>query len=58
MIIPGTDGQKMSKSYDNFIDIFLSDKKLKKQIREFKQTQLIRRSENSENCNVLRFITY
>ena len=32
MIVPGTDGQKMSKSYNNDIDIFLSDKKLRKQI--------------------------
>ena len=32
MIIPGTDGQKMSKSYNNFINIFLPDKKLRKQI--------------------------
>ena len=32
MTIPGTDGQKMSKSYDNTIDIFLPDKKLRKQI--------------------------
>ena len=32
MIIPGTDGQKMSKSYGNIIDIFLPDKKLRKQI--------------------------
>ena len=32
MTIPGTDGQKMSKAYDNFIDIFLPEKKLRKQI--------------------------
>jgi tryptophanyl-tRNA synthetase len=32
MTIPGTDGQKMSKSYGNIIDIFLPDKELKKQI--------------------------
>jgi tryptophanyl-tRNA synthetase len=32
MTIPGTDGQKMSKSYGNTIDIFLPDKKLRKQI--------------------------
>lgn len=32
MIVPGTDGQKMSKSYNNFIDIFLPDKQLRKQI--------------------------
>lgn len=30
MLIPGTDGQKMSKSYGNFIDIFLPEKELKK----------------------------
>jgi tryptophanyl-tRNA synthetase len=32
MTVPGTDGQKMSKSYGNIIDIFLSDKELRKQI--------------------------
>lgn len=30
MTIPGTDGQKMSKSYNNFIDIFLPEKQLRK----------------------------
>jgi len=32
MTVPGTDGQKMSKSYGNIIDIFLPDKELRKQI--------------------------
>ena len=32
MIIPGLDGQKMSKSYNNTIDIFLPEKKLRKQV--------------------------
>lgn len=32
MTIPGTDGQKMSKSYGNIIDIFLADKELRKQV--------------------------
>jgi|UniRef100_UPI0040476046 tryptophanyl-tRNA synthetase len=31
-LIPGTDGEKMSKSRDNYINIFLDDKKLRKQI--------------------------
>ncbi|MFN0728493.1 tryptophan--tRNA ligase [Polaribacter gochangensis] len=31
-LIPGTDGEKMSKSRNNFINIFLNDKKLRKQI--------------------------
>ncbi|WP_397364265.1 tryptophan--tRNA ligase [Olleya sp. R77988] len=32
MLIPGTDGSKMSKSKGNIIDIFLPEKKLRKQI--------------------------
>ena len=32
MIVPGIDGQKMSKSYNNFINIFLPQKQLKKQV--------------------------
>lgn len=32
MTIPGTDGQKMSKSYGNIIDIFLPEKELRKQV--------------------------
>jgi len=36
MSIPGTDGQKMSKSKNNIIDIFLDEKKLKKQIQTIK----------------------
>lgn len=33
-LVPGTDGEKMSKSRDNFIDIFMSDKQLKKAINK------------------------
>jgi tryptophanyl-tRNA synthetase len=36
MTIPGTDGQKMSKSIGNIIDIFLPDKELLKQIKTIK----------------------
>ena len=36
MTIPGTDGQKMSKSYGNIIDIFLPDKELLKVIKSIK----------------------
>jgi len=34
MYVPGTDGQKMSKSYDNFINIFLPEKELKEVINK------------------------
>jgi tryptophanyl-tRNA synthetase len=32
MVIPGTDGRKMSKSYGNVLDIFLPEKTLRKQV--------------------------
>lgn len=35
-LVPGTDGEKMSKSRDNVINIFLPDKKLRKQIMSIK----------------------
>ena len=35
-LVPGTDGEKMSKSRNNIINIFLSDKKLRKQIMGIK----------------------
>ncbi len=34
MTIPGIDGRKMSKSYNNYIDIFLPENELKKSIRK------------------------
>ncbi|GAA4414299.1 tryptophan--tRNA ligase [Nibrella viscosa] len=34
MTIPGIDGQKMSKSYNNYIDIFLPEKELNKIIKK------------------------
>ena len=36
MTVPGTDGQKMSKSIGNIIDIFLPDKELRKQVMSIK----------------------
>jgi len=36
MLIPGTDGEKMSKSRGNIINIFLPEKKLRKQIMSIK----------------------
>ncbi|OFY63356.1 MAG: tryptophan--tRNA ligase [Bacteroidetes bacterium RIFCSPLOWO2_02_FULL_36_8] len=32
MAVPGTDGQKMSKSYNNYIDIFEDEKAMKKRV--------------------------
>ena len=38
--VPGTDGEKMSKSYNNTIEIFLPEKKLKKKINSIKTDSL------------------
>ena len=55
MIVPGTDGQKMSKSYNNFIDIFLTDKKLRKQIMGIKtDSTLMEGKKDAEVCNIYK----
>jgi tryptophanyl-tRNA synthetase len=53
MTIPGTDGQKMSKSYNNFINIFLPDKKLRKQIMSIETSSTaLEEPKETEDCNV------
>ena len=53
MIVPGTDGQKMSKSYNNILDIFLPDKELRKQIMSIKTDSTpMEESKDAEKCNV------
>jgi len=53
MTISGTDGQKMSKSYNNCIDIFLPDKKLRKQIMTIQtDSKPIESPKDTKSCNV------
>ena len=53
MIVPGTDGKKMSKSYNNVIDIFLPDKQLRKQIMKIKTDSTpIEDAKDPATCNV------
>lgn len=53
MIVPGTDGQKMSKSYKNFIDVFLPEKELKKQIGTIvTDSTPLEEPKNPDTCNV------
>ena len=55
MTIPGIDGQKMSKSYNNFIDIFLPEKKLKKQIMSIITDSVsVDDPKDPENCTVFK----
>ncbi len=53
MTIPGTDGQKMSKSYGNTIDIFLADKALRKQVMSIvTDSTPMEEPKNPDSCNV------
>jgi tryptophanyl-tRNA synthetase len=54
MLVPGIDGQKMSKSYGNVIDIFLPPKKLKKQVNSIVTDSLeMEDPKDPDNCTVV-----
>lgn len=51
--IPGTDGEKMSKSRGNFINIFLPDKALRKQVMSIQTDSTpLEAPKNPDTCNV------
>ena len=51
-LIPGTDGTKMSKSKGNLINIFLADKKLRKQIMGIETDSTpLEEPKNPDTCN-------
>jgi len=53
MYIPGTDGQKMSKSRGNLINIFLDDKALRKQIMSIETDSTpLEEPKNPDTCKV------
>ena len=53
MLIPGIDGEKMSKSKGNIINIFLEDKKLRKQIMKIQtDSTALEDPKNPDTCNL------
>ena len=57
-LIPGTDGEKMSKSRDNTINIFLDDKKLRKQILAIQTDSTpLEEPKNWKTCNCFAIYT-
>ena len=51
--IPGTDGEKMSKSYNNTIEVFEAEKPLKKKIMSLKTDSTpVEAPKNPDTCNV------
>ena len=55
MIIPGTDGQKMSKSYNNYINIFLPEAELKKVVSGIiTDSTPLESPKNPDTCNAFK----
>lgn len=53
MTVPGTDGQKMSKSYGNIIDVFLPEKKLRKNVMQIvTDSTPLEEPKNPDTCHV------
>ena len=51
----GTDGRKMSKSYNNYIDVFLTEKEIKKQVSNIvTDSTPLEEPKNPETCNVFQ----
>lgn len=58
-LIIGTDGEKMSKSKGNTINIFLPDKKLRKTIMSIQTDSTpLEEPKNPETCNVFQLFSY
>jgi tryptophanyl-tRNA synthetase len=58
-IIPGIDGQKMSKSYNNTIDLFAPKKQLKKQIMAIvTDSQGLDDPKDPDACHVVRLFKF
>ncbi len=52
-IIPGTDGEKMSKSRNNILNLFLDDKALRKQVMSIETDSTpLEEPKNPDTCNV------
>jgi len=56
--VPGIDGQKMSKSYDNTLEIFLPEKQLRKKIMSIvTDSTPVEAPKDPEKCNVYKLIS-
>lgn len=58
-IIPGTDGQKMSKSYNNYLSIFAPEKELKKQVMSIvTDSRELEEPKDPATCNVFKLYEF
>lgn len=58
-LIPGLDGRKMSKSYDNFIGVFDDEKTLKKRVMSIVTwSEALEDPKDPESCNVFALMKF
>ena len=58
-VVPGTDGQKMSKSYQNTIDLFAPKKQMKKQVMAIvTDSKELEDPKDPDTCNVFALYKY
>ncbi|NNC69589.1 MAG: tryptophan--tRNA ligase [Flavobacteriaceae bacterium] len=58
MLVPGIDGEKMSKSRNNEINLFLNDKKLRKQIMKIQTDSTpLEEPKDPDTCNLFALYT-
>lgn len=58
-VIPGLDGRKMSKSYDNYIGLFETSKDLKKKVmRIITDSKSVEEVKDPETCNVYKLYSF
>ncbi len=56
-VLPGIDGRKMSKSYDNFIGIFDDEKTLKKRVMSIvTDSKGVDETKDSDTCNIFALL--
>lgn len=58
MLVPGIDGQKMSKSYGNYINVFLPEKELLKVVKLIVTgSETLEQAKNPDTCNVFKLFS-
>lgn len=58
-VIPGLDGRKMSKSYDNYIGLFEDPKDLKKKVMKITtDSKSVEDKKDPETCNIYKLYAY
>ncbi|MFA5748279.1 MAG: tryptophan--tRNA ligase [Candidatus Absconditabacterales bacterium] len=56
-IVPGIDGRKMSKSYNNYIGLLDDEKTISKKVKQIStDTKTVEESKNPDECNVYKIL--